>query len=97
MMLVHTVYEMYKIDWLTRISTEQRIASYAEWYRAAISGETYGCYESWLEEAGFDGEIYACFNEFCEAELLDREYMTSLVGGDDALMKDLEIYWKSLE
>jgi len=35
------------------------------------------------EELGFNGEFWVCFDEFCQNELLDKEYMQSILHGED--------------
>ena len=35
------------------------------------------------EELGFNGECWVCFDEFCQNELLDKEYMQSILPKED--------------
>ena len=38
---------------------------------------------NYSEEHGFNGECWVCFDEFCGNELLDKEYMQSILHGED--------------
>ena len=75
-------YELYKIDWLRRISPERQMDSIKNYYEDQKMDDVETTYEEVLDEFGFGGEFYACFSEFLLAESRDTEYMEKLLGNE---------------
>lgn len=77
-------YELYKNDWMRRISTERKANLLKNWYQETEqeNRSVFGP-EQFLDEEGFDGELYVCFEEFLEAEYQDKEYMKELLSNDE--------------
>lgn len=89
-----TVYELYKIDWMQRISAERQKDSLRNYFEELLPENEYGyTHEMWVDDNGYDGELYVCFNEFCDIELQDKEYIRELIGTCEPLMKYIEAYW----
>lgn len=80
---VINLYELYKIDWMRRISPDDLIDARRDYYEGGYP-ETH-TFDEYLEEFGFDSQIYACFDEFFENELRDTEYMLNLIGTSEKL------------
>lgn len=82
-------YELYKNDWLQRISTNRKNDSLKNYYDLTREAEQNDPddnskpadidYITYLEDYGFDGELYVCFNEFIDNEYQDQDYMRSLL------------------
>ena len=91
------VYELYKIDWMRRISAERKMDSIKNYFEETLKDESYVGYpyQDWLEDVGYNGELYVCFYEFCDRELQDREYIRWLIGDCKPLMKLIEEYWNA--
>ena len=92
---IKCIYEMYKADWMRRI-TPERIIDEAKWWFNAYADcpEEAPNFHEWIDENGFGGELYACFNEFCECELMDEDYITHLVGNNIELSNFIKQYWE---
>lgn len=82
MNIANLCYELYKIDWMSRISAERQIDTFRRYYDE-ISDDNLNSInislENYLAERGYDGECFACFEEFLDAEFLDTEYMRTLL------------------
>jgi len=39
--------------------------------------------KDYCQEHGFNGEMWVYFDEFCQNELMDKDYMQSILHGDD--------------
>jgi len=84
-------YELYKMDWVSRLPQETLMESCREYVRSIVSSIQSGepihdsNYADYLFENGYNGSIYVCFDEFIDAEYRDLEYMTELLQ-DDALV-----------
>ena len=91
---IKCVYEMYKVDWMRRITPEQIINEAKCWFDSWIDClEEAQTFSEWVEENGFGGELYVCFDEFCECELNDKDYIRNLIGDNDEMMEIIEQYW----
>lgn len=84
-------YELYKIDWLARITPEQMKSTYKKYYEF-INGEELEDYtfDEYLEEYGYDGEIYVCYEEFTRSEYLDKAFIKGLLNDENLYRKYLE-------
>lgn len=92
MRICNLVYELYKLDWMNRISIDTRRNAVKDYYENLID-KTECSFDDYIEEFGYDGELYACFEEFCDNEYRDKHYIKKLLN-DDKLYADYE---KSLE
>lgn len=73
-------YELYKTDWMSRISTERRFNALRDYYLNVDAETRYSyTFEEWVNDQGYDGELYTCFGEFLQAEYLENEYMKALL------------------
>lgn len=76
-------YELYKNDWMRRISAERKADALKNWYQETpIWNRTVYPPSSYIEENGYDGEYYVCFEEFLEAEYQDSDYIKSLLDNE---------------
>lgn len=76
-------YELYKIDWMRRISPERQMDSIKDYYDdKRMDPDDDSDYDDVLFEFGFDGEFYVCFEEFLDNEYRDKDYMKSLLNED---------------
>lgn len=75
-------YELYKIDWMDRISTECKKDTLKNYYEAisekGISEKEY-TFNNYLLDFGYNGECYVGFEEFLDFEFLDAAYMKTLL------------------
>ena len=87
-------YELYKIQWLQRISTERHLDALRNYVEEEIPEkfEMYENFEEYLEERGFDGEIYSCYEEFIDNEYKDEDYMKELFDNEKIFN-----YYKSID
>ncbi len=87
-------YELYKMDWMQRISAERQIDALRNYYQETPE-EDRGSYtfNDFIYENGYDGELYVCFSEFSEVEFLDKEYIRSLLD-NEKLFAEYETYFK---
>lgn len=83
-------YELYKIDWMQRISPERQMDNLKTYYEDAKEDTESTTYEEIIEEFGFDGELYVCFDEFLGAEYQDKEYMKELLDNNELYKEYLE-------
>lgn len=82
MTIANLCYELYKVDWEDRISTEQKMTALREYYDEITENDinpTDYLFEDFLSEYGYDGDYPVCFQEFMDNEFLDTEYMESLL------------------
>ena len=81
-------YELYKVDWKRthNITAEREIETIQDYFVGLVDAYDEYTYEDYLNEFGYNGELYVCFEEFCEAEYLEEDYITSLLGYDDLLI-----------
>lgn len=63
-------YELYKTEWINRISTERQLDVIRSYIKERISDgfDVNENFEEYLNERGFDGELYCCYDEFIESE-----------------------------
>lgn len=80
-------YELYKIEWLAAISTEQKKDAVRDYYEYLTPETEYIPFKLYLKEFGYDGEFYVCFDEFMDNEYQDKEYMKELLSD-----KEYKIY-----
>lgn len=74
-------YELYKIDWMRRISADRIADSLKEFYQDCNDISDYS-YEDFINENGYNGDLYVCYDEFLGAEYTDEEYMRGLLDND---------------
>ena len=72
-------YELYKNDWLRRISAEIKADAIKNYYQ-----EKELCsLADYIFETGYDGQIYVCKDEFLDIDYLYKGYMKALYGNDE--------------
>jgi hypothetical protein len=92
-------YDLYKADWMRRISVEQISDTIKNYYTECVHivgndepSISYAMsYEDFISETGYDGAIYVCFDEFIESEFKDSVYMKELIG-DMELVDGTSVY-----
>lgn len=81
-----SAYELYKIDWLRRISTNRQMDTYRDYIEEYILGYVddgvFCPFEEALSEYGYNGELYSCFEEFLDNEYKDEDCMRTLFGNN---------------
>ncbi len=86
-------YELYKIDWMQRISARAQMEECIRCYQENQVDEFFSLSE-WIFEQGYGGSLYVCYDEFLHAEYLDKEYIFYLIGDaedvKEAYLADLE-------
>lgn len=87
------IYELYKTDWLRRISPERKMNAIKDYYEYLDSEHDNPSFEDYINEFGYDGEIYACFEEFLDSEYKDENYIKSLLSDSHHLY---ELYMKDM-
>lgn len=90
--VVRFCYELYKVDWMSRISTERQLTAMREYYKMTL-WDDFIPFKYYISDRGYDGEIYACFDEFLECEFKDKEYMRNLLT-DELYDEYLECIWE---
>ncbi len=77
-------YELYKNDWMKRISPQQKADLLKNWYQETEC-ENRGVFtpENFLDEVGYDGNFFVCFEEFLENEYLNKKNMKELLDNDE--------------
>lgn len=77
-------YELYRIDWAQRISTERKQDALKNYYQDVdeVDKKEYPFY-MYLGDVGYNGEVYVCYEEFLEIEYLDKGYMKQLFNNDE--------------
>ena len=77
-------YELYKNDWMRRISSERRADALKNWYQETeLKNRSVFGPEQYIERQGYDGELYVCFEEFLDSEYQDSGYMKELLSNDE--------------
>jgi len=93
--IYHLAYELYKIDWLRRISADRQMDAMKDYYESLINADEYS-FDDYIEAFGYGGELYVCFDEFYENEYLDKAYMKQLFN-NDKLFAEYEEHLKQRE
>lgn len=75
-------YELYKIDWMRRISPERQMDALRNYYQENVD-DAYYSFEGYLDDQGYDGELYVCFDEFLGVEYQNREYIRELLDNEE--------------
>jgi len=88
-------YQLYKIDWMRRITSDMQMDTLKNYYQDTEEDykEEYS-FEDYVFDNGYaNGSIYVCEDEFLNAEYLDENYMKSLYDNDELFAK----YQKDLQ
>ena len=90
-------YELYKMDWMRRISCGIQMEVLKKYYQETTEEdrEVY-TFEDYVLEYGYSGQLYVGFNEFLRAEYLDEFYMKSIFYKNDKLFKEYQEDLKAL-
>ena len=82
-------YELYKMDWMRRISCGIQMDTLKDYYQETTEEdrEVY-TFEDYVLEYGYSGQLYVGFNEFVRAEYLDEFYMKSIFYKNDKMFKE---------
>ena len=90
-------YELYKMDWMRRISCGFQMDTLKDYYQKTTEEdrEVY-TFEDYVLEYGYSGQLYVGFNEFLRAEYLDEFYMKSIFYKNDKLFKEYQEDLKTL-
>ena len=90
-------YELYKMDWMRRISCDIQMDTFKDYYQKTTEEdrEVY-TFEDYVLEYGYSGQLYVGFNEFLRAEYLDEFYMKSIFYKNDKLFKEYQEDLKTL-
>ena len=90
-------YELYKMDWMRRISCGVQMEVLKEYYQETTEEdrEVY-TFEDYVLEYGYSGQLYVGFNEFLRAEYLDEFYIKSIFYKNDKLIKEYQEDLKTL-
>ena len=76
-------YELYKNDWLSRITPEEKAKSLIDYYEyQKEDSDTSLDYNDFLFGYGYGGQIYVCFDEFYNEEYQDENYIKGLLNND---------------
>ena len=90
-------YELYKMDWMRRISCGVQMEVLEEYYQETDKDyQKEYSFEDYVFEKGYHGQLYICYNEFLGAEYLDESYMRSLFYKNDELFKEYQEDLKTL-
>lgn len=95
MKIYHLAYELYKLDWMRRISSDRRMDALKDYYDGLVDEDEY-TFDDYIEEFGYNGELYVCFEEFYTNEYLDKLYMKQLLD-NDKLFAEYEKHLKQRE
>lgn len=75
-------YELYKVDWLRRITPDMMADSIKNYYEEVEDKGEY-TFADYIFDNGYgNGCIYVCYEEFSNAEYLDEDYMKELFDND---------------
>lgn len=74
-------YKLYKTDWESTVSLDQKLEAIREW---GTDGKGVS-FEEFLNEYGYDGALYVCFDEFLLCEYLEKDYMLTLLSENQEL------------
>jgi len=80
------IYELYKIDW----EKNHPEADKRQLILEMLANEDERNVEDCLFEDGYHGSLYVCFEEFLETEYKDKEYIKTLLGNDEKLIRMYE-------
>ena len=84
-------YELYKMDWMRRISCGVQMEVLKEYYQETDKDyQKEYSFGDYVFENGYHGQLYVCYNEFLRAEYLDESYMRSLFYKNDELFKEYQ-------
>ena len=84
-------YELYKLEWMRRISVERQKDAMKNWYQETDESErSYYKFEDFVNDNGYDGELYVCFSEFLGAEYRDKEYIRALLDNEHLYQEYLD-------
>lgn len=75
----HLCYDLYKVEWESKITAAKRKANVVEYYEALENGSFDGTFEDWIFKNGYCGEFCPNFNEFLRGNFLDEHYMELLL------------------
>ncbi len=79
-------YELYKVDFMRRISPEIQADALKNYYQETLPEERAAYkFSDYLDEAGYDGEMYVCFREFLDNEYKSESYMEELLGNKELI------------
>lgn len=81
-MFTEFCYQLYRVEWLDRISTKVQLESMRQWYDNNLDED----------EINYNGEMYVCYDEFMDNEFQDEEYMRTLLND-----KEYATYLKIIE
>lgn len=85
-MIKQLCYDLFIIDWKTRISKERELKSMRSYYRDIEMQNVGGVsYNDYVLDHGYDGELYPYFDEFLDIEYLDKAYMCELLEDKDLI------------
>ena len=96
--LEEIAYELYKIDWKSRISIERKLEAHRNYELELL--ENYDddyTFDDWEFDNGYDEECYVCFDEFIDYEYEDEEYMKYLLSHNSVFWKAYLHYQESEE
>ena len=90
-------YELYKMDWMRRISCDIQMDTLKDYYQETTEEdrEEY-TFEDYILEHGYQGQLYACYEEFLEEEYLDESYIKTFFLYHDDLFKEYQEDLKTL-
>ena len=90
-------YELYKMDWMRRISCGVQMDTLKDYYQETTEEdrEEY-TFEDYVLEHGYSGQLYACYEEFLEEEYLDESYIKTFFLYNDDLLKEYQEDLKTL-
>lgn len=99
-------YQLYKMEWMKRISAERQADAYKTWYEEEFypnfmqiynpyKGSSEDIYtgmsfDDWILEHGYDGEIYASKMEFFNNEFWDEMYIESILNNEKLYLEYLK-------
>ena len=95
-------YQLYKLDWMRRISTDRQMDKMKDYYEECVTTELNPrtgdaepqytmSFEDYLWDTdGYDGELYTCFDEFIDNEYQDDDFMKALLGNNNLYQVYLE-------
>lgn len=72
-------YELYKINWMKRISPERQMNALKDYYEGLVDAGDEYTFDDYIEEFGYDSELYACYDEFIDYEYQDSDYIENLL------------------
>lgn len=78
-------YELYKTDWMQRISADRQMDAWKNYYQDWDGRDNEACnfHDDYLSQNGYDGELYVSYDEFLESEYTDEEYIRQLLDNEE--------------